>query len=161
MADWHQGECHFALRIEVEQAVHRVVDESANYLRGQSQRSANCQQVGEQRAIVPSEMAVGAVLILPCVAPVGGGADDGQRTVSDIEIIGSGVDEDTAIVSGAQFAEAEFSGGEVIDASFESREITADQIEFDLVERSGAGGGTEIDFAARIFSVPRDSRREV
>ena len=106
-------------------------------------------------------MAVGAVLIFPGIAPVGGGADDGQRTMRDIEIIGRGFDRTLRKSPARSLRKSEFSGGEMIDASFEVREIAADQIEFDLVERSGAGGGTEVYFATRIFSVPGDSRREV
>ena len=39
--------------------------------------------------------------------------------------------------------------------------VGADQIEFDLVQRSGAGCSAEIDFAAGVFSVPGDSGGEV
>ncbi len=102
-------------------------------------------------------MAVGAVLILPGVTPVGASADDGQRSVSDRGFGGCGLNQDAAIVSGAQAAQAEFGGGEVIDARFEVGEIAANQIELDLVERSGAGGGAKVDLAAGIFSVPGDA----
>src|SRR5258708_39561990 len=39
--------------------------------------------------------------------------------------------------------------------------MAADQVECDFVERSSAGGGAKINLAARVFSVPGDSRREV
>ncbi len=106
-------------------------------------------------------MAVGAVLILPGVAPVGGGADDGQRGVSDRGFGSRGLDEHAAIVSDAKLTQAELGGGEVIDAGFEVGEIAADQVELDFIERSGAGSGAKVDFAAGIFSVPGDAGRKV
>ena len=161
VAERHKRESYLALRIDVEQAIHRLVNESAHYFGGQAEGGADGQQVGEQGAVVPAEVAVGAVLILPGVAPVGGGADDGQRGVGDGGLGGGGIDQDAAIVSGAQPAQAELGGGEVIDAGLKVGEIAADQVEFDLVERSGAGGGAKVNFAAGIFSVPGDAGREV
>ena len=76
VAERHQRESYFALRIDIEQAIHCVVNEAAHHFGSQAQRGADGQQVGEQGAIVPAEVAVGAVLILPCIAPVGAGADD-------------------------------------------------------------------------------------
>src|ERR1700687_2319062 len=102
-------------------------------------------------------MAVGACLILPGIAPVGAGADDGQGRVSDAGFAAGGLDQDASIVSGAQPAQAELGRSEVIDASLKVGEAAANQIEFDLVERSGAGGRAKIDFAARIFSLPGDA----
>ena len=118
-AERHKRKTHLALGIDVEQAIHGVVYESADYLGGQAQRSADGQEVGQQGAVVPAEVAVGAVLILPGVAPVGGGADDCQRGVGDGGLGGRGIDQDAAIVSGAKPAQAELGGGEVIDAGFE------------------------------------------
>src|ERR1700682_60836 len=118
MAERHERESHLALRIYIEQAIHGVVYESAYYFCRQAQRGADGQKVGEQGAVVPAEVAVGTVLILPGVAPVGGGADDGQRSVSDGWFGSRGFDQDAAIVSGAQAAQTELGGGEVIDAGF-------------------------------------------
>ena len=152
---------YLALGIHVEQAIHGVVYESADYLGGQAERSADGQEIGQQGAVVPAEVAVGAVLILPGVAPVGGGADDCQRSVGDGRLGGRGIDQDAAIVTGPQPAQAELGGGEVIDAGLKVRKISADQVEFDLVERSSAGGGAKVNFTAGIFSVPGDASREV
>jgi len=66
-----------------------------------------------------------------------------------------------AIVSGAQPAQAELGGSEVIDAGRKVGEVAADEVELDLVERSGACGSAKIDFAARIFSLSGDACREV
>ena len=81
--------------------------------------------------------------------------------MSDGGLIGGSFDQHAAMVSGAQSAQAELGRGEVIDAGLEPGEIAADQIEFDFVERSSAGGGAKVDFAAGIFSVPGDAGREV
>ena len=161
MAEGYEGKSHLALRIDVEQAIHGVIDESANHFGREAQGRADRQKVAEKGAVVPAEVAVGAVLILPGVAPVGGGADDGQWGVSDGGLRGRGFDQDAAIVSGAKLAQAEFGGGKVIDAGFEVGEVPADQVELDLVQCSRAGSGAKVDFASRIFSVPGDAGREV
>src|ERR1700693_5923390 len=110
-------------------------------------------------------MAIGAGLILPGIAPVGAGANDGQRRVSDSRFAAGGLDEDAAIVSGAQLAQSELGRGEVIDAGSKigdfATNVATDQVELNLIERSGAGGRAEIDFAARIFSLPGDARGKV
>ena len=163
MAERHQGKSHLALSIDIEQGIDRVVHKTAHHFGRQTQRRGDGQQVGEQGAVVPAEMAVGAVLILPGVAPVRASADDGQRSLGDCGFGGGGLDQDAAIVSGAQFAQAELGGGEVIDAGFEivRQKIAADQIEFDLVKRSGASGGAKVDFAAGVFSVPGDAGGQI
>ena len=40
-------------------------------------------------------------------------------------------------------------------------EITADEIQLDFIERSGAGCGAKIDFPSRIPSAPGDARGEI
>src|SRR5271157_5287200 len=102
-------------------------------------------------------MAVGSRLILPGIAPVGAGANDSQRRVGDGGFTAGGLEQDTAIVSGAQPAQSELGRGEVIDASLKIGEVAANQVELDLVERSRASRGAKIDFAARIFSLPGDA----
>ena len=72
-----------------------------------------------------------------------------------------GFNENAAVVSCSQLAQAELGGGEVIDACIEVRKMTADQIKLDFIQRSRAGGGTKVDFAAGIFSVPGDASGEV
>src|SRR2546430_15612323 len=105
-------------------------------------------------------MAVATSLILPGVAPVGAGANDGERGVGDGGFAAGGCKEDAAIISCAQQAEAEFGGGEGIDAGIEVSEGTANEIELDLIERAGAGGGAKGEFTARMFSLSGDCRGE-
>lgn len=166
MTERHQRESDFAQGIDIEQAVHCIVDETAYYFCRQTQGSGDRQQIGEQSAVIPAEMAVGAVLIFPGVAPVSGGAHDGQRSVSDGRLVGRSFSQDAAIVSGAQAAQSKLGGGEVIDAGFEvgpiaRTKISADQIELDLVERSGAGRGAKVYLAAGIFPVPGYASGEI
>src|SRR5208282_1276085 len=66
-----------------------------------------------------------------------------------------------AIISGAEPLQAELGWGEVIDARLKVGEVGRNQIELDFVERSGAGRRAEIDFAARIFSLPGDAGGKV
>src|SRR5437899_418819 len=83
MTQGHQREGHLTLGIYIEQAVYRRVHKTADYLGGQAQGGGDGQQVGQQRAVVPAEMAIGAGLIRPGIAPVGAGAADGDRRVDD------------------------------------------------------------------------------
>ena len=161
MAKGDQRKGHLALGIYIQQAVYRGVHKPADYLGGQAQGGGDGQQVGQQSAVVPAKMAIGAGLILPGIAPVGGGADDGERRVSDGRFAAGGLDQDAAIVSGAQLAQAEFGGSEVVDAGQKVGEVATNEVELNLVERPGAGGRAKIDFAARILSLPRDACRKV
>jgi hypothetical protein len=73
--------------------------------------------------------------------------------VSDGGFAAGGLDQDTAIISGAQLAQAEPGRGEVIDASRKAAEVAANQIELDLVERSRARGRAKNRFRRpNIFS---------
>src|SRR4029077_10738665 len=100
-------------------------------------------------------------LILPGIAPVSAGADDGERRLSDGRFTAGGLDQDVAMVSGAQPAQAKLGGSEVIDAGRKVGEVSANQIKLDLVECSGAGGRAKIDLAAGISSVTGDARGKV
>ena len=99
VSEGHKREGYFSLRIYIEQTVHGTVCKATDYFGRQAQGSSDGEQVSQQGAIVPSEVAVGAVLILPGVTPVCGGADDGQWGVSDGRLVGRGIDQDAAIVS--------------------------------------------------------------
>ena len=82
-------------------------------------------------------MTVSASLIFPGVTPVGAGADDGERRVGDGGLTACSFEQDFAIISGAQPTETEFGGSEVIDASLQVGQFTANQIELNFVA-SGA-----------------------
>src|SRR4029077_15874979 len=139
MTQGHEREGHLALGVYIQQAVYRRVHKPAHYFGGQAQGGGDGQPVREPRGVVPAKMAIGAGLILPGIAPVGAGADDGEGRVSDGRFAAGGLDQDAAIVSGAQMAQAKLGGSEVIDAGLKVDEVAADEVELDLVERSGAG----------------------
>src|SRR6266852_7052094 len=161
VAKSYKREGHFTLGIDVQQAIHAGVDEAAHDPGRQTEGGGNSEQVGEESAVVPAEMAVGAGLIFPGVAPAGAGANDGERGVGDGGFAAGGFEEDTTVISWAQEAEAEFGGGEVIDAGIEVSEGTANEIELDLIERAGAGGGAKKDFASGILSLAGEACGEV
>jgi hypothetical protein len=81
--------------------------------------------------------------------------------VGDGGFTASGFEQDAAIISGAQSAQAELGGGEVIDAGLQVREVAANQIKLDLVERSGAGCSAKVNLAARIVPLAGDAGGEV
>ena len=106
-------------------------------------------------------MAVGAVLIFPSIAPVRAGANDGKRRVGNGGFTAGGFKQEAAIIPGAQSAQAELGGREVIDAGRQVGQVAANQIKLDLVERSGTGGSAKVDLAARIIPLSRDAGGEV
>src|SRR5947207_3491265 len=99
-------------------------------------------------------MAIGAVLIFPGIAPVGASAQDNQRSVSDGGFVGGGIDQNAAIISGAEFAQAELGGSEMIDTGCQVREVATNQIKLDFIERPGTGGGAKVNLTAGILPVP-------
>jgi hypothetical protein len=80
--DRHEAQGNLAPRIEIKQSVHFDVHESEHDLGGQPRSRRNGQHIRQQRAVVPTEMAIGARLILPGVPPVCSGADDRRGRVS-------------------------------------------------------------------------------
>ncbi len=147
--------------IDIQKAIDAGVHEAANHAGWQTQASGDGEQVGEQRAVVPAEMAVGAGLILPSVAPVGAGANDGERGMGDGGFATGRFQQRAAMVSGPKTAQAELGGGEVIDAGIEVGETAANQIKLDFVERAGTSGGAKVEFSAGIFPFAGDARGEV
>ena len=79
--------------IDIEQLIHFRVDETGDHLGRKTQCGRNREQVREQRAVVPAEMAVGAALILPGVAPVCAGADDGHWRMRNRGLSTGGIDQ--------------------------------------------------------------------
>ena len=104
MAEGHQRKSYLPLSIDIQQAVHGSVHKSARYLGWQAEGCGDGDEVGEQRAVVPAEVAIGAFLIFPGIAPVGTRADHGQRRVSDGRFVCRGFDQNLAMVSGAELA---------------------------------------------------------
>ena len=49
----------------------------------------------------------------------------------------------------------------MIETGLEIRQVTANQIQLDFVERPGAGRGAKVNLAARILSLPSDAGGEI
>ena len=49
----------------------------------------------------------------------------------------------------------------MIHASIQSREIASHDVQFNLVESSGAGGGAKVEFSAWICALSGNPRREI
>src|SRR6266852_3256590 len=73
-------------------------------------------------------MTVGTGLVFPGIAPVGAGTNDGKRRVGNGGFAAGGFEQHAAIISGAQPAQAELGGGEVVDASAEVGQVGANRI---------------------------------
>ena len=65
------------------------------------------------------------------------------------------------MVAGAQPAQREVVRAEVVDAGVEVGQLAAHDVEVDVVERAGAGGGAVEDLAAGIRPAPQHAGREV
>ena len=141
VAEGREGQGHFTLGIYIQKAIDASVREAAYQPGWQTQGGGDGEQVREQSAVVPAEMAVAARLIFPSIAPVGAGANDSEWRVGDGGCAAGGFKEDAAIVSRAQAAQAEFGRGEVIDPGIEVGKATANEIELHLVECAGASCG--------------------
>src|SRR5258708_17796638 len=82
----YKGEGHFTLGIDIQQMIHVGVDEAAYDLGRQTQGSGDGEKVGEHSPVVPAEVAVGARLILPRLAPVSACANHRERCAVDITV---------------------------------------------------------------------------
>src|SRR5437588_9379203 len=82
-----------------------------------------------------------------------------------------GVNQRLAEVTGAELAQTEFGGAEVVDAGGKTRrildtwdiftgQIGADEVEFDFVESAGAGGGAKKSFSLFMLLAANDSGGE-
>src|SRR5258708_10071670 len=146
----YKGEGYFRLGIDIQQMIHVGVDEAA-YDRGrQTQGSGDGEKVGEHSPVVPAEVAVGARLILPGIAPVSACANDSEWCVCDSTFSACGFKQDTPIISRAQAAQTEFGGSEVVDTRRQVAQVAANQIKLHLVERSGAGCRAKVEFMPGI-----------
>ncbi len=158
MAECDHRECHFTFGIDIEQAVHLRVHESANHLGRHSKSRGHGQQIAQESAVIPTEMTIGASLVFPSVAPVGAGANDRRRGMEYRCFSASGLGQNSAIIAGSQFAQGKIRGRKVVDAGFQTGKIATNYIELDLIERAGACCGAEVDLAASILPMPSDAR---
>src|SRR5215813_5153970 len=105
-------------------------------------------------------MAIRPGTIFPGVAPVRTGEDHDEGGMSD-SFLGAGrIDNHFAIVPRAQLTESEFGGTEVVEARRQIGKILACQIQFNLVESSGAGRCTKKGLTTGELLAPRYSGRK-
>ncbi len=127
---------------QVEQERDLAVDEAEQEARWQRGGPGEGQEVGQDRAGVPEEVAVPAVAVLPGRAPgdpgqhEGGGARRQRR-------VGGGARERAAVVAGSQPPERELERPEVVHPRRQAVEVAADDVGLDRVEGSRGGGGAQ------------------
>src|SRR5579864_6905815 len=114
-------------------------------------------------------MAVGAGVVFPRIAPVGASADDCHWCMSHSRIAACGFDERLAEIAGAQLAQTELGGAEMVHARRKARgilnaghcparKVGADDVEFDFIKCAGAGGGTKKSLSLGMFLASNDAR---
>src|SRR5213593_277197 len=152
--DHDQLESDLARRIEAQQTVRLAVHESRQHARSEPETAGDGEEVGEHRPGVPEEVAVGARLVLPGVAPVDPGEQDGRGAAREGVVAGSRR-ERLANVAGAQAAKRKVTGTEVIETRVEARDLTKRHIHLGLVERARRGCSAEEDLSpTRVGLLP-------
>src|SRR5260370_9256821 len=69
--------------------------------------------------------------------------------------------QDAAIVSSAQSPQGELRRRKVVHARIQIGKVSANNVQLDFVERSGAGCGAKINFTARMLPMPSDPGGEI
>ena len=114
-----------------------------------------------ERSSVPEGVAVGSLSVLPGVAPVCGGARDDDRRPSQRRLAAGGLDERASVVTDTQAPKGEVVHPEVVDARWKIRDVTAGEIEVDVVESARVRCRPEVDAAAGRAPDLRDPGRVV
>src|SRR5579862_655641 len=170
MPDRNHRKRNLTRRINVQQRVYLRVDETGNNFRRKVRRSRDRQQIGKDRAVVPTEMTVRARAVFPRVAPVGPRTDNGDRSMRDGGIASRRFDEYLAKVSRSKQAKPELRCTEVIQASGQRGGIPAGQtfcgkipannVEFDFVKRASASRRAEKCLPQFVLLAACDASRE-
>jgi len=129
----HELEGGFPRRIEPEQAAEVGVDEPRQDPRREPEQARRRQHVCEHRPRIPEEMAVGARLVLPGVAPVDRREHERRRPARQLGL-GGRVGEGAPIVPRAEPPQAEVARREVIDPGAEPLNRSGDDVHLGLVE---------------------------
>jgi hypothetical protein len=106
-------------------------------------------------------MAVGSLLVLPGVAAVRRGARDNDRRLGQRGLDAGSDDERASVVTDTQAPKCEVVRAEVVDARWQIREVTAGEIEVDVVESARVRCRPEVDVAAGGALDLRDPGRVV
>ena len=104
-------------------------------------------------------MAIGTRLVLPGVAPPRACQDQHHRRFGHGSERAARVDEDLAVVTGPQKAHREVFRLELINTCRQLFQVGADDVDLDVVERTGARRTAEQDLAARNAPTLGDADR--
>src|SRR2546426_5371152 len=152
-ANHDQLERDLASRVEPQQTVDLAVHESRQHARGEAEAAGDGEEVGEHRPGVPEEVAVGARLVLPSVAPVDSGEQDGRGAARD-RVVARRRRERVANITGAQAAKGKVAGREVIEASVEPGDLTNRHVHLGLVERARRSRSAEENLSPTRVRLP-------
>src|SRR5882672_12790509 len=106
-------------------------------------------------------MAIGARLVLPSVPPVCSGADYRRGRMSHRGFHRRRLSQVSAKITFPQNPQRYIRRIEVIHTGTQTREIATHDVQFDLVESSGAGCSAKVDLSAWIFALFGNPRREI
>src|SRR5215217_7411561 len=144
-AQGHETHRCLSLAVDVEQGVDLVIGKSEHDPRGKSRIGGYRQQVGERGRRIPVDVAIGAGLVAPGVAPEGARPDRDEGSGSDRRLPPGCRDDGCPIVSRAQPAQAVIVCRVLIDARLQPGQLTADEIELEVIPRAGCAGGAELE----------------
>src|SRR5262245_48287004 len=102
-------------------------------------------------------MTIGARLVLPSIAPIGRSADDDNGGGGHGGFSSTRLYQNTAVVPGTEPTQSKVVGTEVINSCLQFRQITTDEVQVDMIERTGASRSAKEDLAARIASTFSDT----
>ena len=136
-------------------------DETCDDFGCESLSGGHGKQVRVERSSVPEGVAVGSLSVLPGVAPVRRGARDDDRRPSQRRLAAGSLDERASVVTDTQAPKREVVRAEVVDARWKIREVTAGEIEVDVVESARVRCRPEVDVAAGGAPDLRDPGRVV
>src|SRR5687767_822678 len=106
-------------------------------------------------------MAVGSLSVLPGVVPVRRGAREDDRRLSQRRLDARSLDERTSVVADTQPPKRKIVHAEVVEAHWKIREVTAGEIEIDVVQSARVRCRPEVDVAAGGAPDLRDPGRVV
>ena len=137
------------------------IRETCDDLGCESLSGGHGKQVRVERSTVPKGMAVGSLSVLPGVAPVRRGARNDDRRLSQRRLDAGSLDERASVVTDTQAPKREVVRAKVVDARWKIREVTAGEIEVDVVESARVRCRPEVDVAAGGALDLRDPGRVV
>src|SRR5712691_4383149 len=157
----NEGKGPFPSRVQSEKVLDVPIRETCDDLGCESLRGGHGKQVRVERSTVPEGMAIGSVSVLPGVAPVGRGARDDDRRLDQRRLDAGSLDERAPVVPDTQAPKREVVRAEVVDAGWKIRQVTAGEIEVDVVESARVRRRPEVNVAAGGALDLRDPGRVV